>query len=262
MPNDIPIPAKLNFFVHRQTFDGWKILPRSLPDYELVLLLKGQGHITVCGEHFPVNAGDLICFKPGIEHSLWVEQEPYMLFYGLHFMPSDPAQPVPFPDLLHLDAPARLEKIFHTLHETYYSKPYLFEWKQALLLQQILCEILSILHEKEEPAGSRRIRQVLEYIHEDPCRPITLEGLLRQVGIQKTEFIRIFRTVTGTTPIRYIIDRRLENACELLETTELPVALIAERCGFSDAFYFSRCFSAHYAVSPREYRKQHGGRQI
>ncbi len=256
---EIIAPVKLNHFVRRQTLAGWEIPLRRLPDYELVLVLKGRGYIAIRGETHVVEAGDLICFRPGVEHRLWVEGEPYMLFYGLHFEPVDPAQPVPIPELFHLDAPLRLETIFERLREVYFGKPYLYAWRQELLLQQLLCEILTILHEKEESMSTVRARRALEYIHENPCRPITLEDLLQQAGIRKTEFIRAFRTVTGTTPIRYILDQRLEAARTLLVESELPVAAIARECGFADPFYFSRCFSARFTVSPRRYREEHGG---
>ena len=249
------MPAKLKYFVRFQTFEGWEILPRILPEYELVLLLKGQGHIMIDGTHYRVGAGDLICFKPWVQHSLWVEKEPCMLFYGLHFE-TDPAQPAPFPDVFHLDAPIRLEVLFQKLHEVYYAKSYLYEWKQSLLLQQILCEILTVLHEQKEPMGVARVRRALEYIHEDPCKAISLEELLKRAGIRKTEFIRSFRAVTGTTPIRYILDQRLEIARDLLGTSDLSVSLIAEKCGFSDPFYFSRCFNKRFGTSPRRYREQ------
>jgi len=41
----------------------------------------------------------------------------------------------------------------------------------------------------------------------------------------------------------------------LLEST-LSVTAIAERCGFFDSFYFSRCFKKRYFLSPLQYRKQ------
>ena len=253
---ELTAPVKLNHFVRRQTVEGWQILPRRISDCELVLIAKGRGCAMIEGERLALNAGDLLCFKPGVEHSIWAEQEPCMLFYGLHFEPAAPADLLPFPAYLHLNAPMRLEVIFQKLHEVYSGKPYLNEWRQNLLLQQILCELLTILHEKEEPSSVVRVRRALEYIHSDPCRRITLEDLLQQAGIRKTEFIQAFRHVTGTTPIRYITQQRLEIARALLLESRLPVADIAYRCGFSDPFYFSRCFSAHFAVSPREYRNE------
>lgn len=249
------INADFHYIVRRKTFEGWQILPRYIEDYELVLIMKGQGFIMISGETFPVKSGDLICFHPNVEHSLWVEDAPYMEFYGMHFGLPRMSAPFTFPALLHLESTLRLEILFKSLHDIYRQKGYLYEWRMNLWVQQILCEIFAILHEKAHPIETLRIHKVLDYIHEDPCRPLTLEDLLKQVNIQKSLFLKSFRNVTGTTPTQYIIGQRLEYARDLLLETSLPVMQISENCGFSDALYFSRCFRKHFGMSPRQYRE-------
>lgn len=54
--------------------------------------------------------------------------------------------------------------------------------------------------------------------------------------------------------------RRLALACELLRTTTLPVAEIAQQVGFADPAWFSRAFAAAYAASPRAWRQAAGQR--
>lgn len=247
--------ASVNHFVRRQSFSGWEIQPRYIRDCELVLVLKGYGCIRAEGEIHEIKAGDLVCFQPGMEHSLWVDREPYMLFYGVHFDYQPHTRPLPFPLLLSFGAPNRLEPLFRQLQDAYLENGPLDKWHQSLLLQQILLEIFTHLQQKSEPMGHLRVRRALEYIHEDPCRPISLDDLYRQAGVQKTVFLRAFRQVTGTTPTQYIIRLRLETARELLTDTQLSVTQIAEQCGFQDPLYFSRCFRKHFALSPRQYRK-------
>lgn len=243
-----------DYMVLRATFDGWKIPPRYITNYELVLVIKGDGEIRIAGKDIHIQSGSLICFRPGVEHSLWVDREPYMIFYGLHFSLPPEAEPLPVPDVTELEAPQRLEILFKTLYEAYTQKGYLYEWRQNIFLQQILCEVFTILHIKQEPISILRIQKVLSYIHENPCRPLTLEDLLKQAHIQKTLFLQSFRKVTGTTPRQYIIGLRLEIARDLLLETELPIAAVAEKCGFPDSFYFSRCFKKHFSLSPKQYR--------
>lgn len=255
MWNHLDVPLK--YMIRRQTFEGWEIRPRYIDEHEFVLVLKGFGNIMIDDRNYCVKAGDLICFRPGVKHSLWLTQEPYMEFYGMHVeLPNDVALPS-IPDFIHLEAPMRLEPLFKALYDVYLQKGYLYEWRQNLLLQQLLCEIFTILHEKDEPIGALRVRKVLEYIHEDPCRPLTLEDLLAHAGIRKTVFMQSFRSVTGTTPIQYIIWQRLEYAHEFLLDSDLPIAQIAEKCGFTDPFYFSRCFRQRFSMSPKQYRDFH-----
>lgn len=248
---------QLDYMVRRATFRGWEICSRYITNYELVFVIKGQGDIQIDGQHIHVKAGNLIFFRPGIQHSLWVSEEPYMEFYGMHFSLPQGEEALPFPDWMNVEASYRLESLFKTLYEVYRQKGYLYEWRKNLLLQQILCEILTILYTKNEPISTVRIRKVLAYIQENPCRPLPLEDLLQQAGIRKTLFMQTFRNITGTTPLQYITGMRLEIACDLLLETKLPISDIAEKCGFSDPFYFSRCFKKKFSLSPRQYRDVH-----
>ena len=102
-----------------------------------------------------------------------------------------------------------------------------------------------------EIAAAYDQKKVLEHIHEDPARPFTLEELTARSGVKKTLFLQSFRRVTGTTPKQYILGLRLEYARDLLLETDVPVAQVAERCGFSDSFYFSRCFKRYFGYSPK-----------
>ena len=249
--------VRMDFMVHRATFPEYRIRPRYIANVELVLILRGTGKVTVEDKEYTVEAGDFFCFQPSVLHSLWVEEEPYMEFYGLHFWLPDAAEELPFPTYMHLDAPQRLIPLFRSLYEIHMQKDFLYEWKQQLLLQQILCEIFRILHTDDKPIVSLRIRKVLEYIQNNLHRPLTMEELLQQAGIHKTLFISSFRQVVGTTPKQYILLQRLEYAQMLLLETDLPIATLAERSGFADPLYFSRCFQKKFQLSPKQYREQH-----
>lgn len=247
----------MDYFVRRMTHVGWEIPLRRIDNYELVYLLRGEGDITLRGKALRVRAGDLICFRPGDEHSLSVSRNPCMEFFGVHFWPAQEGEMLPLPDVLHLDNPLRIEAILKEMYELYRQKTYLYKWRLNLLLEQALCEICEAIHQTRAPADAARIRRVLETIHADPYRAFTMEDFLHQAGVKKTQFLQSFRSVTGTTPKQYLLTLRLEGARDLLLETDLPVAQIAERCGFDDAFYFSRCFRQRFAVSPRSYRKRY-----
>lgn len=251
------LEVELDYLVRRATFCGWQIAPRRISNYELVYVLRGQGDICLGNRQFTVRTGDLVCFCPGVLHSLSVARQPCMEFYGVHFtLPSD-VDRLPLPEVAKIEPPGRLEPLFKSLFEIYKQKTYLYQWRQNVLLEQILCEILSALHGENAPAELIRIKKVLEHIHEDPARPFTLEELTARSGVKKTLFLQSFRRVIGTTPKQYILGLRLEYARDLLLETDVPVAQVAERCGFSDSFYFSRCFKNHFSTSPRQYRKEH-----
>lgn len=247
--------VSINYMIRRATFEGWEIRTRCIQDYELVYIICGCGKIRIDDRQISVNSGDLICFRPGVPHSLWLEQEPYMEFYGLHFHISEEKLLEKVPDYMHLESGSWLEIQMRNLYEEYRKKRYLSNWKQEILLQRILCEILIKQHAEQEPISNKRINKVLAYIHENPFREYTLVELMNYAGVKKSLFLKSFRSVTGTTPLQYIIDLRLEQARDLLTETDLQISQISEQCGFSDSFYFSRCFKKRFSVSPTQYRE-------
>lgn len=245
--------------VRRATWQGWMLPERTIRSYELVLLLRGQGKITIRGEEMNVQAGDLILFSPGVRHSLWVEDEPYMEFIGLHFWLPPGAEMLPLPELMHLEKGNRLEPLFKETVETYVRKTYLYKWRQNVLTEQILCELSILLKQRNAPVDVQRIQRTLDFIHTAPYQNHTLDELSAQAGIKKTQFLQAFRNVTGTTPKQYMLTLRLEHARDLLLETDWPIGQIAEKTGFEDAFYFSRCFRQRFSCSPRVFRQAHGG---
>ena len=159
------LEVELDYLVRRATFCGWQIAPRRISNYELVYVLRGQGDICLGSRQFTVRTGDLVCFCPGVLHSLSVARQPCMEFYGVHFtLPSD-VDRLPLPEVAKIEPPGRLEPLFKSLFEIYKQKTYLYQWRQNLLLEQILCEILSALHGENAPAELIRIKKVLEHIH-------------------------------------------------------------------------------------------------
>jgi transcriptional regulator GlxA family with amidase domain len=86
-------------------------------------------------------------------------------------------------------------------------------------------------------------------------RPLTIADLAHQAHVSPRTLVRRFHAATGTTPLRWLVAQRIERARELLESTDLPIEHVAERCGFGSAPTLRHHFSASVGVSPNEYRR-------
>jgi AraC family transcriptional regulator len=84
---------------------------------------------------------------------------------------------------------------------------------------------------------------------------VTLEALAQECGLSRSHFARAFKTTTGLPPHRWLLDRRVERARELLLHSALPIAEIADLCGFADQSHFTRVFTNALGVSPGEWRR-------
>lgn len=101
-----------------------------------------------------------------------------------------------------------------------------------------------------------QIKSVLEYIERSYGSPVTLESMAAVAGVSPKYFCELFRQITQKTPMEYVLFYRIEQACVLLTSTNLPITEISLRCGFNDSGYFARRFKIQTGVSPSRYRKQ------
>ena len=88
---------------------------------------------------------------------------------------------------------------------------------------------------------------------------LRMDKLAAYFDIHPNHLSRIFREAYGIAPKQYLQDLKLEKSAQMLQTTDVPVSLIAESIGFEDQHAFSRAFKNHWGVSPTEYRKNPRG---
>ncbi|WP_225727281.1 MULTISPECIES: AraC family transcriptional regulator [unclassified Nocardia] len=84
--------------------------------------------------------------------------------------------------------------------------------------------------------------------------PVTLADIAGEVHLSVFHLVRVFKEATGVTPYRYLTRLRIEEAKRLLRDTELTIAQIASRCGFSSPGALSTAFVRHAGARPSAYR--------
>ncbi|MFD6445924.1 GlxA family transcriptional regulator [Promicromonospora sp. NPDC060204] len=89
------------------------------------------------------------------------------------------------------------------------------------------------------------------------AEPLTLEDMARHAHMSVRTFTRRFSSEAGTSPLKWLNQRRLAHARLLLETTDLPVARIAAACGFGDPVALRKQFHTSLGLSPVAYRRAH-----
>ena len=83
----------------------------------------------------------------------------------------------------------------------------------------------------------------------------SLNDVIRELCISRTNFFSKMKAITGQTPNDFILTIRLKKAAYLLKNELfLSIAEVADRTGFSSPRYFSRCFKEVYGISPLFYR--------
>lgn len=105
-----------------------------------------------------------------------------------------------------------------------------------------------------------RIEPALKLIHADEPDPLTTAELAGACNYSESQFNRVFRSIMGLSPRRYVLRHRLETAKDLLARSDLPLSQIAARAGFYDASDFGKRFREQEGLTPRNYRLKLQGR--
>ena len=125
---------------------------------------------------------------------------------------------------------------------------------------QIMREYMESLEASNQEGFFRALKDpqvglALNLIHADEAGEERVETLRAKVGLSKTAFTERFTELVGMAPKSYILNLRMHKARNLLETTQLNMARIAEKAGYSSEAAFSKAFKQYHQITPGKVRK-------
>lgn len=102
-----------------------------------------------------------------------------------------------------------------------------------------------------------KLRRVTEFIEENLERDLTLTEIAEIAELSPFHFARSFKQATGSTPIQFLTQRRIDLAKRLLAESDLPIVEIGLRAGFKNQSHFTTLFRKVTAMTPKAYRNEH-----
>ena len=108
---------------------------------------------------------------------------------------------------------------------------------------------------KEVDVNNRIMQEVATYIYNHYSERLILEDVAKKFNLSRSYLSKKFKSVTGFGFKEYIINVRIQHACELLLNTNKSITDIAFECGFNDSNYFGDAFRRTKGISPNKYRK-------
>ena len=109
-----------------------------------------------------------------------------------------------------------------------------------------------------QAAATPRLRQLIADVTADPCGDLSVPRLADRAGMSERTFSRVFLKETGVGPASFVEMARIDRAKALLETSDWPLARLAERSGFGSVEALHRAFNKRVGVTPGEYRERFG----
>ncbi len=100
------------------------------------------------------------------------------------------------------------------------------------------------------------VAKAISFIQENHSHNISIQELSDFVGIDRSYLYRIFKNILGVSPQDFLIEFRIQRACQLLLETNMDISSIANYVGFSTPTHMSVAFNRINNISPSKYRKQ------
>lgn len=113
----------------------------------------------------------------------------------------------------------------------------------------------SLLHLISESAIDRRVLRARRLLEQYPSHDGALVRVAREAGLSRAHFFKLFREQVGVTPTVFANTVRLDAALDRIVLSNDPVTSISHRLGFSCQSVFTRFFTAHMGMAPRDYRR-------
>lgn len=232
---------------------------------ELFYVLHGNGYFLVENEKFPVTENDMVIVNPNVSHTETGNPSnplEYIVLGISGLMFKDDEVHTAYNYSKHNFHNCKDDFLFYlkVLVKEAEAKEEGFETICQNLLEALVLNLIRRTHNTIAIAPSKKVtkecRFIEQYIDVHFTENITLQKLSELTYLNKYYLVHSFKEYNGTSPINYLINKRITVAKHLLETTNHSVAKIAGAVGFSSQSYFSQVFKRETTMTPNEWRKR------
>jgi AraC family transcriptional regulator of arabinose operon len=250
---------------------GDKLAPRVLQDFELVLMIEGTANYRLGAVDHKAPPGSLILARPGFQETyIWdagVATRHAYVHFDFAAVPGEWPRMSKWPVLFKNPDPIIAPMLRHLIGrigahgETAW--PTLRAWPEESLFMECLLGILLRPSQDEGLAVGDRLPEPVHaslnfmraILDTNPHYALQLGELSKRAGVTEKHLSRIFQTSLGHAPMETFRLLKLQLAMALLGRSSLAIKEIADRCGFENPLYFTRCFTRVYGKSPTETRQ-------
>jgi AraC-type DNA-binding domain-containing proteins len=121
-------------------------------------------------------------------------------------------------------------------------------------MTDIITQMFSFIDKQSNSYNANMIESLKKYICENLDKILSLDSLADIVHLNPKYLSRLFKDISGENITDYINQRRMEKACELLQSTKMTVEDIGIAVGFNNYPYFIRRFKETYGYTPKIYQ--------
>ncbi len=241
---------------------------------ELAFIMSGRGRYKIDGKMYDVQEGDLLILNPGCYHQAFISDlstPTYEFFVAASDFCLEGMKPnsIELTNVPLYRTGADLKQKLMRICTSMCAENDEFKVGRYYMMQSYMVQyMLNIIRDEQIPGApgghvafesinkNKIVEEIILYFEEHYMDKISLELISENMYVSPFYISKIFKLVTGDTPIRYLINIRLDKAKELLEESpELSIKEVADQVGYDDAYHFSKLFKKRFGVSPSGCKK-------
>lgn len=247
--------------------------PRVIDHYLIHYVVKGCGVFHINGKKYTIRAGQGFLIPPDVlgDYAPSVE-EPWEYFW-VGFSGAKAAQYI---SQAHLSvsnpvftySQGKSLKICMSEMVECTKLTYNKQLRVLAKLYEFICLLIdnNVLNRDDidfgSPTGEDYAIEVVDYIEHNFFRNISINDIAKSLNLNRSYLYKLFKSYSGISPQQYLINYRMERACELLTSTHLTITQVAASVGYMDSLLFSNRFKKYKGVSPSEYRLNYNANKI
>lgn len=241
-----------------QILKSYNYNPKGRLDYYLMYIASGEAKIYNENDFVIAKEGSIIVFpaNKGYHHA---SDDTKISYFWVHFTGSDVLNILNrygiklFPEINVANGESKISNRFQRLFDGFAKSDSFRDYDLSALLDRLLIEIGRSI--SDEQGEKLLFEKSIRYINEFYFKPIRITELAKMENVSMTTYNLHFKRQMGTSPTKYILALRMHSAKELLESSKLPIKVVASMCGYDDFNFFTKVFKKHTNKSPSAYRK-------
>ena len=223
--------------------------------YTLHYIISGHGTLEACGRTFSLGPGELFFLPPDKEMCYYPDENDPWEYVWFTFTGENAAaygQAMGFTEENPVkDVHGRSEAILLLLRDLF--DAFQKEEDDEYLVLSAFYQLVHICAGAKRSTDAADLKQMIDDAFTMP--DLSIDALCRAVGMSHAHLCRLFRAKYRETAVHYLIGKRLDYACRLLESTDLPIKSVAYSCGYAEEIHFFRAFKKQFGVTASQYRK-------
>ncbi len=230
----------------------------------LIYCIDGSGTVHIKGQLHHVTPDSYFIIPVGEPHSYWASEETPWSIYWVHFAGPKTryfsgfcCQVIP----ISRTSNARIDDRISQFNELLTTLEMGFSKENIEYVNLCLNSLLASFFYVDTFRSAKGIRSSdpvdlsIQYMQQNLNKCLKFKNIAAQVKLSESHLSKLFRSKTGSSPIDYFINLKMQEAIRLLTNKSLRIKEVAYKLGYLDQYYFSRIFTKQIGTSPASFIK-------